>query len=111
MECKEVQKLITKYVAKDMNEKELELFLDHIETCKECYEELEINYTIYAALMQLDDNPGASYDMSAMLLEQLKASRRFIIRKKAFDRFKNALYAVAMVALIIVVIIQVRLWI
>ncbi|KAB1439940.1 zf-HC2 domain-containing protein [Candidatus Galacturonibacter soehngenii] len=111
MECKEVQKLITKYIAKDMNDKELEHFLNHIENCKECYEELEINYTIYAALMQLDDNPGASYDMSAMLLEQLKASKKYIIRKKAFEQFKNALYTAAMVALIIVVIIQIRLWI
>lgn len=111
MECKEVQKLVTKYISGDINEKELAKFLEHIETCKECYEELEINYTIFAALMQLDDNPNGSYDMNAMFLEELKASKKYMIRKRAFDSVKNVLYAVAMVALMVIVMIQIRLWI
>lgn len=111
MDCKEVQKLVTKYIDKDMTEKELAMFLEHIEHCKECYEELEINYTIYLALMQLDDDLGASYDINAMLLEELKSSKKYIVRKRAFDSFKNALYIVSMVVLIIVVMIRIRLWI
>lgn len=110
MECKEVQKLVTKYISKEIEDKELAQFLEHIETCKECYEELEINYTIFSALMQLDDIPNASYDMNAMLLEELKASKKYMIRKRAFDSFKKAIYVIAIVAVIIVAIIQIRLW-
>lgn len=110
MECKEAQNLIPRYISKEMKEKELELFLEHIKTCKMCYEELEINYTINAALLQLDDNQNTSYDMNEMLLEELNASRKYIKRKKAFYLFKNALYAVSMVALIIIIMIQIKLW-
>lgn len=110
MECKIAQKLVMNYISGDMNDKEMEQFLKHIESCEECYEELEINYTIYSALMQLDDKPSASYDMKAMLSEELKASLRYVRRKKIFTSCQNALYIVSMVAMTIIVIIQIKLW-
>ncbi len=54
MTCKEVEQMIMPYINDELTDKQLGPFLEHINACKSCYEELEIYYTIYAGLSQLD---------------------------------------------------------
>ena len=54
MDCKKAQSLVTSYITRKLNDKELEEFLEHIDTCDECYEELEIYYTVHYTLARLD---------------------------------------------------------
>ncbi|MFA9379064.1 MAG: zf-HC2 domain-containing protein [Lachnotalea sp.] len=110
MDCKEIQQLIKPYIAGEISDKDLDKLLEHIEVCEDCYEELEINYTIFSALMKLDDNPEASYNITDMLLEELKASHRYIGRKKRFDLYKVAIYVTAMFAMSIILAMQLNLW-
>lgn len=110
MECKEAQPLVKKYIDGEISDKDLDKFLNHIENCKECYEELEINYTIFSALMKLDDNPNLSYNINEMLLEELNASRKYIRRKKKFNFYKITIYAIAMLALIFILAVQFKIW-
>jgi hypothetical protein len=110
MDCKEAQQLITKYISGEINDKDLDKFLEHIQTCKDCYEELEINYTIFSAFMQLDDSPGASYDINTMLQEELNASRKYIKNKKIFDNYKVFFYIAAMIVMTFVLLVQLKLW-
>ncbi|PXV95957.1 putative zinc finger protein [Lachnotalea glycerini] len=110
MECKEAQKLVTKYIADDITEQELEQFMEHIQICKDCYDELEINYTIFSAFVQLDNNEDSSDDINAMLLEKLKASRKYIRRKKIFNHYRILIYIAAMIVLAIIILVQLGLW-
>lgn len=74
MTCKEVEQMIMPYINDELTDKQLGPFLEHINACKSCYEELEIYYTIYAGLSQLDgENEGR--DMHNLLQEALHASR------------------------------------
>lgn len=110
MECKKVEQLVKPYIEGKISDKNLDKFLAHIETCEECYEELEINYTIFSALMQLDDKPDVSYNIHAMLLEELKDSRKYIRRKKRFDLYSYAIYVAAMLTMIIIIALQFNFW-
>ena len=63
MTCKEVEQMIMPYINDELTDKQLGPFLEHINACKNCYEELEIYYTIYAGLSQLDgENEGGCGD-------------------------------------------------
>ena len=53
-QCMEIQARIPDYIEGNLSPDELEEFITHIESCDECKEELNIYYTIYLGLLQLD---------------------------------------------------------
>ena len=42
MECRDFQKLIPKIIDDDIPEEDLEKVLEHVKSCKDCYDEMEI---------------------------------------------------------------------
>ena len=44
MTCMEAEKMVVPYMKDELSPTELEDFLDHIKTCENCREELEIHY-------------------------------------------------------------------
>ncbi len=69
MKCREFQKKIPSLINKTVQTEELSELLDHVEHCKDCYDELEIYYIIHNGLEegsnssmnfvgQLEDNIG-----------------------------------------------------
>ncbi len=63
MDCREAQSLVTAYIKRQLDEKKTEEFIGHITHCEECYEELEIYFTIHFALKKLDEEQNVSYTM------------------------------------------------
>lgn len=57
MNCKEVQGNILLFFQDKLEIEQLELFLEHIEHCEACREELEVYYTLHIAMQMLEDNP------------------------------------------------------
>ena len=69
MDCKKAQSLVTSYITRKLNDKDLEEFLEHVNTCDECYEELEIYYTVHYTLERLDQDgaaPAFSFSMAVI---------------------------------------------
>ena len=56
MTCKQVQKRIIDFINDDMDVKELEQFLEHIENCDECREEYYVYYTLIMGMKLLDSD-------------------------------------------------------
>ena len=42
MNCTEARRMVTPYVKHELDDRETEQFLDHVEHCKDCMEELDI---------------------------------------------------------------------
>ena len=82
MDCKTAQQMITSYIKRELTDRELEGFIEHIRECKECYEELEIYFTIHFALQKLDEDKNVSYNIQKMLKDDLKASERRVHRRR-----------------------------
>lgn len=110
MNCKEVQTLIPKYIDGTISDTELEEFLSHISSCDMCYEELEITYIIKEALVKIDENPNAPFNIRNMLKKKLKASENYIKRMKKFHSCAAGIYVTAELSLMLVVIIQLCVW-
>lgn len=61
MECKRAQELITAFINNQLeNDDERKDFLEHIDDCRECREELEVTYSLLTAMKQLDENADLS---------------------------------------------------
>lgn len=84
MDCIKAQKLITPYLRGQLSDRELEGFLDHIETCPSCLDELEIYYSIYESLG--DKRDDGDYNFKRKLTEKLTASRKDLTFRKAARR-------------------------
>lgn len=110
MTCKEAEKMVMPYIDVKLNEEELEAFIMHIGTCSSCREELEIYYTVYVGLKQLDHGTGA-YDIQRKLEENLEISW---LKLKTIKLRKIIMYGIntlSAVWLLVAVILRVRMWI
>ena len=83
MDCKKAQSLVTAYIMRKLNDKDLEDFLEHVDSCEECYEELEIYYTVHYTIARLDeDEADQVYNVKKALQNRLEESRFYIWRTK-----------------------------
>lgn len=74
MDCKRTQELIVPFINGQISDAdEMKAFLEHMEECSECREELEVNYSLMTALRQLDEDTDLSDDYVAELNQKMEA--------------------------------------
>lgn len=79
MTCNTAQGLITAFINDEMVIDELEEFVDHMQSCKDCRDELEVYYALLTAMKQLDEDKNLSNDFSRDLEDKLERSQERII--------------------------------
>lgn len=79
MTCMEAQSLITGFINDELDIKELEEFIKHIESCSDCREELEVYYALLTAMKQLDEDKNLSDDFNQELNEKIEHAKERII--------------------------------
>ncbi len=100
MDCKQIQRLIPAFLKDELKSRELMRFLEHMETCEECMEELTIQYLSSEGLLRLEE--GKTFDLDRELKEyMLQTARgmrrrgRYILGLIAFE-----IVAIGMIAMI-----------
>lgn len=86
MDCMKAQKLIKPYLDKQLSDRELREFLDHVESCRECHDELEIYFSIYESLGDTVDD--GDYNFAKKLDMRIAASRAYLRRRKTYRIFR-----------------------
>ena len=86
MDCRIAEEMVSKYINHTLPLNDLEDFLEHIENCSSCYDELATYFIV---------------DFRKLLEEDIRKSRKYIRRKK----FHRAVAAVAVCALIAVLVV------
>lgn len=76
MECKQVEKLIPRFLSDDLYMEELREFMEHIESCEECREELTIEFLVSEGLVRLEN--GAVFDLQKELQGRLDHAERHL---------------------------------
>lgn len=61
MECRDFQKLIPKIIDDDIPEEDLEKVLEHVKSCKYCYDEMEIYYVLKYGFGEDDNNDNMNF--------------------------------------------------
>ena len=75
--CKDVEDLLQPYLENKLNIEETELLLNHISTCSECGDELEIRYLLMEGLKRLES--GETLDLKKELDDRIWHSRQRIL--------------------------------
>ena len=93
MNCRIAEGMVNKYIDHTLPLSDLEDFLEHIEKCSSCYDELATYFIVHKAMQQLD--------FKELLEEDIRKSRRYIRKKK----FHRAIAAVAVCVLIVALVV------
>lgn len=95
MTCLKTQSLITAFINDELENDELEEFIEHVRSCEECSEELEVYYALLTAMKELDEDRNLSNNYRQELNEKLdRAEERIIHLKYNYYRKKGALIIV-----------------
>lgn len=109
MTCQEAQRMVTPYINDELTGDELEAFLDHVDGCKNCQEELEIYFMVDVGLKQLDKGSG-TFDIAGALERKIEDSYGKVSRMWLVRTLKYAVNTLASMALIVTVLLQFRIW-
>lgn len=99
MTCIKAQSMITQFINNKLNVKELEEFLEHVEACPNCMEELEIYYTLLTAMRQLDEDKNLSVNYKDELSNKLKRAQDKIVHIRYAHYRKITLLIIFMLSL------------
>ncbi len=78
MDCQSAQRDIIRYVDSELSIQELHAFLNHIDNCKRCYEELETYFIFYNAARRLDSDVNSNLDFHELFCRDLGRKHRRI---------------------------------
>ena len=101
MKCRVAEGMVNRYINHTLALYELEEFLDHVESCSSCYDELETYFIINHAARYLDNDETASYNLKGLLEEDLKEKERSVRRK----RHRNVFFSVLIFLLTVMLIL------
>ncbi len=87
MDCREAQRLVGNFIEDTLESKKLPDFLEHVESCEACKEELSIQFLVHEGLQRLGE--GSTFDLQYELQQKLESAKRRVRRKK---RLAKALY-------------------
>ena len=83
MDCRTAEGLVNRYIEHELPVNELEEFLEHVQNCPSCYEELETYFIVHEVTQQLDDNSSESVlDFKDLLELDISSSRHYVRKKK-----------------------------
>lgn len=94
MTCKEAQGLIMPYINDKLDVDQLEEFLEHIEYCSDCKEELEVYFTLLTGMKQLDEDKNLSGDLHIDFVKSLHKSEERIRRARLNYVRKRMIYVI-----------------
>ncbi|MCH5281416.1 MAG: zf-HC2 domain-containing protein [Lachnospiraceae bacterium] len=97
MECKEYEKLIPAFLNDSLEGEELAEFVDHIKQCRDCEEELAIQFLSVEGLARLEE--GASFSLDKELEVKLKQAGRQVKISRRIERICKQVEGLAAVVL------------
>lgn len=107
MNCKEEEKKIPAFLQDDLDFKDLEQFIKHIEECPDCKEELTIQFLVLEGLERLE--AGQSFNLQNALTQRLEEAERQIRVRLWLQHTLICLETAVAAAIVIACIIVFRL--
>lgn len=105
MDCRTAESMVNRYIDHTLKVDELEEFLDHVESCPSCYDELETYFIVYEVTQQLDDQAeNTVLDFKTLLAQDIRKSRRYIHKKRGMQFAAGMLILMLTGALIVFLI-------
>ena len=101
------QKMISLFLKDELNTEQLREFLEHIDSCHECREELTIQFLVFVGMQKLED--GEAFNLNKELSELLRDARKRLHVRHSLERTSVILQILVLVAAIATVSLAVFL--
>ncbi len=86
MDCRTAESMVNRYIDHTLKVDELEEFLDHVESCPSCYDELETYFIVHEVTQQLDDQAeNTVLDFKTLLAQDIRKSKRYIHKRRGMQ--------------------------
>lgn len=86
-DCRDTAAMIPAFLSDTLSDRDLRKFLDHIRSCRHCYDELETNYMVDRTVKYLNEDLPAdtSFDLTPLLEKDIREKsdrlgREYVIR-------------------------------
>jgi hypothetical protein len=103
MDCKEFAGLIQDFLGDRLDEMKLSEFLEHVDECENCKDELRIQYLIYEGLERLET--GATFDVDKDLAEWMELQRKRLRNRNGIKKTAIAAEILTISAFMIVLMV------
>ncbi len=102
MDCKEFEKMIPAFLENALSYKATKRFLEHVDSCPECQEELTIKVLVSEGMARLEE--GSAFDIQKELDRHIQEAHKRIRLHKMFKYASITLEIVAFIAIVLVII-------
>lgn len=98
MTCKETEKLIPPFLQDDLDTEDLREFMEHIDQCDDCREELTIQFLVTEGMVRLE--AGNVFDLQSELKYRMDEAEHMLKVRESMQWFLYALEGLVGVAVI-----------
>jgi predicted anti-sigma-YlaC factor YlaD len=102
MECFEVETRIISYLDHNLDEQELGEFLEHLETCEDCRKEVELYFTLFEGLNQMDEDEIQFFDFQTEFDQMRERQSEELRLRKCYRKLIDRLVIAFVVIMILV---------
>lgn len=103
MNCNRFIKSIPKFLNDDLEIDDLRDFIDHVENCETCREELTIEFLIREGLLSLES--GSAFDLNRELKRRIENAQNDLKQREGVRWFLFALSGMVFVELIVMILL------
>lgn len=107
MSCTKFQKNMNNFINDKMLMEDIDFFVGHAKNCKECYEELEINYMVNIGLDRIEKDEKASFDLKGELEKKISQCQERSDNFYKFKVYKNIVVFTAYCCTIAVMVLSI----
>lgn len=102
LQCLQAAKMIPAFIWRELSGRELEQFMEHMEECENCKEELSIQFLVEVGLNSLE--AGNTFDLQEELNTALEEAER---RVKLYRFFRKSLFILGCIGIAAVLLLTV----
>lgn len=103
MDCKDAIKMIPEFLNDDLNSRELKGFMEHMEKCKDCKEELSIQFLVQEGMARLED--GDIFDLQNEFGRVMEDARKKMKISRIINYLVFGIEAAAIVTILTIIIL------
>ena len=103
MDCKDVMKMIPDFLNEDLKGRELKSFVEHMEKCKDCKEELSIQFLVQEGMARLED--GDIFDVQNEFDRVMEDARRKMQIGRLINYFVYGVEALAIITIVTIIVL------
>ena len=101
MNCQNAQSMVLNFINNKLDKEETKEFIEHIRSCKDCWEELEIYYVMLIGLKQLDKGEELAADFKEKLQNEVD-SRYLEIEKNSKRKYAAKIVIILTIAAMLI---------